>query len=155
MMNIENMDRVTKTHDRACHPAIAVRLSRPDRRRVDRRQDRQLFAPTVKQHLAAIRHVFDWLMTGQIVPVNSTAAVRGPAHVGEDRQETPMLDAEEARRLLASIDPKFLSCSGLAPPRLDRTDGLFLRRHTAHLKNGGSLEKAAAIANHASTRATR
>jgi site-specific recombinase XerD len=28
---------------------------------------RQVSAPTVKQHLAAIRHLFDWLVTGQIV----------------------------------------------------------------------------------------
>ena len=27
-------------------------------------------APTVKQHLAAIRHLFDWLVTGQVVPHN-------------------------------------------------------------------------------------
>jgi site-specific recombinase XerC len=33
-----------------------------------RRQRKQTSAPTVKQHLAAIRHLFDWLVTGQIVP---------------------------------------------------------------------------------------
>ena len=27
-------------------------------------------APTVKQHLAAIRHLFDWLVVGQVVPAN-------------------------------------------------------------------------------------
>ena len=27
-------------------------------------------APTVKQRLAAIRHLFDWLVTGQVMPVN-------------------------------------------------------------------------------------
>ncbi|HME21861.1 MAG TPA: hypothetical protein VKI44_11020 [Acetobacteraceae bacterium] len=32
-------------------------------------------APSVKQQLAAIRHLFDWLVTGQEV------AVRGPSHV--------------------------------------------------------------------------
>ncbi len=37
-------------------------------------------APTVKQQLAAIRHLFDWLVTGQIVPVNPAASVRGPRH---------------------------------------------------------------------------
>jgi len=26
--------------------------------------------PTVKQHLAAIRMLFDWLVTGQVVPIN-------------------------------------------------------------------------------------
>ena len=37
-------------------------------------QTRQLSAPTVKQHLAAIRHLFDWLVTGQIVPTNPAAS---------------------------------------------------------------------------------
>jgi site-specific recombinase XerD len=31
---------------------------------------RELAAPSVKQQLAAVRHLFDWLVTGQIVPVN-------------------------------------------------------------------------------------
>src|SRR5207253_5219293 len=35
----------------------------------------------VKQRLAAIRHLFDWLVTGQVVPVNPAASVRGPRHV--------------------------------------------------------------------------
>ena len=34
-------------------------------------------APTVKQHLACIRMLFDWLVTGQVVPVNPAHAVRG------------------------------------------------------------------------------
>ena len=66
-------------------------------------QTRRLSAPTVKQHLAAIRHLFDWLVTGQIVPVNPATSVRGPSHVVKTGK-TPVLDAEEARRLIASID---------------------------------------------------
>ena len=38
----------------------------------------ELAAPSVKQRLAAIRHLFDWLVTGQVVPVNPAASVRGP-----------------------------------------------------------------------------
>jgi hypothetical protein len=38
-------------------------------------------APGVKQQLAAMRMLFDWLITGQIVPTNSAAAVRGPKRV--------------------------------------------------------------------------
>src|ERR1700680_3805327 len=38
-------------------------------------------APSVKQHLAAIRMLFDWLILGQIIPMNPAAAVRGPKHV--------------------------------------------------------------------------
>jgi integrase/recombinase XerC len=37
-------------------------------------------APTVKQRLAAIRHLFDWLVTGQVMPVNPASSVRGPSH---------------------------------------------------------------------------
>ena len=59
--------------------------------------------PTVKQHLAAIRMLFDWLVTGQIVATNPAHAVRGPKHVVKTGKTT-VLDAEEARRLLDSID---------------------------------------------------
>ena len=45
------------------------------------RQTQALSAPTVKQHLAAIRMLFDWLVTGQIVATNPAHAVRGPKHV--------------------------------------------------------------------------
>ncbi|SAK41828.1 phage integrase family protein [Caballeronia hypogeia] len=60
-------------------------------------------APTVKQRLAAIRHLFDWLVTGQIVPHNPAASVRGPSHT-TNKGKTPVLDATEARQLLDSID---------------------------------------------------
>lgn len=60
-------------------------------------------APTVKQRLAAIRHLFDWLVTGQIVPHNPAASVRGPSHTTK-KGKTPVLDAAEARQLLDSID---------------------------------------------------
>lgn len=62
-----------------------------------------LSAPTVKQQLAAIRHLFDWLVTGQIMPVNPAASVRGPAHKVR-RGRTPVLEPAEARRLLDAID---------------------------------------------------
>src|SRR5689334_12804020 len=38
-------------------------------------------APTVKQHLAAIRMMCDWLVIGQVIPNNPAASVRGPKHV--------------------------------------------------------------------------
>ncbi|MGE0756642.1 MAG: tyrosine-type recombinase/integrase [Pirellulaceae bacterium] len=59
--------------------------------------------PTVKQHLAAIRMMFDWFVTGQIVATNPASAVRGPRHVVK-RGKTPVLTAEQARTLLDSID---------------------------------------------------
>jgi site-specific recombinase XerD len=59
-------------------------------------------APTVKQHLAAIRMLFDFLVTGQIVPTNPAASVRGPKYVVH-RGKTPVLKADQARTLLDSI----------------------------------------------------
>ncbi len=59
--------------------------------------------PTVKQHLAAIRMLFDWLVTGQVIPVNPAHAVRGPKH-SVKKGKTSVLDAGEMRHLLASID---------------------------------------------------
>jgi len=59
--------------------------------------------PTVKQHLAAIRMLFDWLVVGQILPTNPAHAVRGPKHVVH-RGKTPFLTEDQARRLLAGLD---------------------------------------------------
>jgi integrase/recombinase XerD len=59
--------------------------------------------PTVKQHLAAIRMLFDWLVTGQVVSTNPAASVRGPKHIVK-KGRTPVLKADEARKLLDSID---------------------------------------------------
>ena len=59
--------------------------------------------PTVKQHLAAIRMCFAWLVTGQVIPSNPAASVRGPKY-GVKRGKTPVLSADEARQLLDSID---------------------------------------------------
>jgi site-specific recombinase XerD len=63
--------------------------------------------PTVKQHLAAIRMLFDWLVTGQIVATNPAHAVRGPKHVVKTGKTT-VLDADQARKLLDSIDTSTL-----------------------------------------------
>jgi site-specific recombinase XerD len=62
-----------------------------------------LAKPSVKQHLASIRMLFDWLVTGQVVPVNPGASVRGPRHVVK-KGKTPLLTAEETRQLLDSLD---------------------------------------------------
>lgn len=59
--------------------------------------------PTVKQHLAAIRMCLDWLVTGQIIPMNPAASVRGPTYVVK-KGKTPVLTADQARTLLDSID---------------------------------------------------
>ncbi|MEN8131561.1 MAG: phage integrase N-terminal SAM-like domain-containing protein [Pseudomonadota bacterium] len=60
----------------------------------------QAHAPaTVKQHLAAIRMLFDWLVVGQVVSFNPASSVRGPKHVVKTGK-TPVLMAEETRELL-------------------------------------------------------
>ncbi len=64
---------------------------------------RERSAPTVKQRLAAIRHLFDWLVTGQVMPVNPASSVRGPSHSVKGGK-TPVLDPSEARALLDAID---------------------------------------------------
>jgi site-specific recombinase XerD len=59
-------------------------------------------APSVKQHLAAVRMLFDWLVVGQVVRSNPASVVRGPRHV-VNRGRTPILSPEEAHQLFASI----------------------------------------------------
>ena len=59
-------------------------------------------APGVKQQLAAVRMLFDWLIIGQVVPINPAAAVRGPKHVVKTGK-TPVLDGAEWRKLIDSI----------------------------------------------------
>jgi site-specific recombinase XerD len=58
--------------------------------------------PTVKQHLAALRMLFDWLVTGHVLDVNPAHAVHGPKYVVK-KGKTPVLTADEARELLDSI----------------------------------------------------
>ena len=60
-------------------------------------------APTVKQHLACLRMLFDWLVTGQVMPSNPAHSVRGPRH-SVDKGATPVISSVEARELLDSMD---------------------------------------------------
>ena len=90
-------------------------------------------APTVKQRLAAIRHLFDWLVVGQIVPANPASSVRGPKHI-VTKGKTPVLERAEARALLDSIDTR--TPAGLRD-RAHRRDGLFLRAHRRRADNEG------------------
>jgi site-specific recombinase XerD len=59
-------------------------------------------APTVKQHLAAIKMLLDWMVTGHVIETNPASSVRGPKHVVA-RGKTPYLSADDARTLLNSI----------------------------------------------------
>jgi integrase/recombinase XerD len=63
----------------------------------------QFSKPTAKQHLAAIRMLFDWMVVGQVIPVNPAHAVRGPKYVVKTGK-TPLITAQEFRELLTSIE---------------------------------------------------
>jgi site-specific recombinase XerD len=64
---------------------------------------KRLAKPSVKQNLAAIRMLFDWLVVGQVVATNPAAPVRGPKY-SVKKGKTPVLSQEEARELLDTID---------------------------------------------------
>jgi integrase/recombinase XerD len=61
-----------------------------------------LTAPSIKQHLAALRGLFNWLVIKQVVPDNPAMFVKGPKF---SRQVgiTPIMEAEQVRLLLDSI----------------------------------------------------
>ena len=68
----------------------------------------RLSAPSVKLSLAALRMLFDWLVVGQVMPMNPASSVRGPRH-SVRKGKTPVLAAEEARALLDAIDVSTLA----------------------------------------------
>ena len=80
-------------------------------------------APTVKQELAAIRQMFDYLVTGHVVEVNPAAAVRGPRY-SVQKGKTPVLAREDARRLLASIPTVYIYKEGNAEKAVPHLVGL-------------------------------
>ena len=65
-------------------------------------------APTAKRHLAALRHLFDWLVVGQVVPANPATSVRGPKYTQREGVK-PVLEPEEVRALLNAIDTRALA----------------------------------------------
>jgi integrase/recombinase XerD len=63
----------------------------------------ELSKPSVKQHLAALRMLGDYLVIGQIMPLNPAAGVRGPKYVIK-KGKTPVLTGDETRLLFESIE---------------------------------------------------
>jgi integrase/recombinase XerD len=59
-------------------------------------------APSIKQHLAALRGLFNWLVIKQVIPESPAMVVKGPKF---SRQVgvTPIMEAEQMRQLLDSI----------------------------------------------------
>ena len=62
----------------------------------------QKAAQTLKQHLAAIKSLFDFLVTGGVLTANPASAVRGPRH-SQTKGKTPVLFVDDARELIRSI----------------------------------------------------
>jgi site-specific recombinase XerD len=62
-----------------------------------------LSRPSIKQHLAALKMLFDWLVVGQVIGSNPAQNVRGPKH-SQRKGKTPVLNPDEARALLDNID---------------------------------------------------
>jgi len=58
---------------------------------------------TVKQHLSAIRNLFDYLVIAHVMDNNPAISVKGPK-MTYVRGKTPALTSHEARQLLDSID---------------------------------------------------
>ncbi len=56
----------------------------------------------MKQNLAALRCLFNFLATGQVLKANPAEPVRS-SKLQTDKGKTPALTAEEARELLDSI----------------------------------------------------
>jgi site-specific recombinase XerD len=52
--------------------------------------------------------LFDWLVTGQVVPLNPADSVRGPRY-STSKGLTPVLSSDEARALLQGFDPSSLT----------------------------------------------
>jgi site-specific recombinase XerD len=115
----------------------------------------RIAAPSVKLQLAAIRMLFDWLVVGQIVPMNPASAVRGPRHVVK-KGKTPVLSAEETRTLLDSIDVStpaglrdraLIASSSIPSPASARprrsASKTFIHRVEGH--GSGSTKKAASV----------
>jgi integrase len=118
----------------------------------------------------SIRHLIDWLVTGQVVPVNPAASVRWPRHGYLDGAglrgdpKGPLLrtigrgTSKLTRTVLPPANVYAMICRRAAAAGIATKLGNHSFRATgitAYLKNGGTLEKAAAMANHASTRTTQ
>jgi site-specific recombinase XerD len=65
-------------------------------------EGKPLTAPSIKQHLAALRGLFNWLVIKQVVPDNPAMFVKGPKF-SRSVGITPIMEAEQMRMLLDSI----------------------------------------------------
>jgi hypothetical protein len=112
----------------------------------------EIAKPSVKQHLAAIRQLFDYLVTGGVLVSTPAGSVRGPKFV-VTRGKTPVLSGAAMRQLLKSIDVGELI--GLRDHALFGLMGYTFAGITAYLQNGGTVDHAQQIAAHQSPRTTK
>ena len=70
--------------------------------------DGKLSAPSIRQHMAALRMLFDHLVVNHIIPFNPTFSVKRPKHVTRVGK-TPVLQADEMSILLESINTSTIS----------------------------------------------
>ena len=82
----------------------------------------------MKQHLAAVRMLFDWLVVGQVIALNPAHAVRGPKHVIK-RGKTPVLTPADSAQ--AARQHRRLTLVGLRDRALIGAHGLFASRASA------------------------
>ena len=100
---------------------------------------KEIAAPSVKQQLAAVRMLFDWLVIGQVVPTNPAAAVRGPKACREDADAGPR---RQRMAQIAQVDLGY-DVARFARPDIDRHLDLQLRAHQRGLEDEGRGSPAA------------
>jgi integrase/recombinase XerD len=66
-------------------------------------RQRDLSAPSIKQHLAGLRMLFNWFVIGQVLSSNPALFVKGP-RFSRQTGITPVLEAQQMRELLNSIE---------------------------------------------------
>jgi site-specific recombinase XerD len=122
--------------------------------------------PTIKQKLAAVRMLYDFLVVRQITPSNPAHSVRGPKYVVK-KGKTPVWSREDAKTLLGTAVTgralnrynawtairKRAKAAGFLTPvgcHTWRATGI-----TIYLENDGRLEHAQQMAGHESPRTTK
>ncbi len=86
-------------------------------------------APTVKQHLACIRMMFDWLVTGQVIASNPAHAVRGPRHSVIKGATTAVLQSIDVSHVVGLRDRAFIGVMVYALARVSTVVGLKVEYH--------------------------
>src|SRR5262249_28013169 len=76
--------------------------------------------PRVKQHLAAIRMLLDWMVTGGVLPFSPASSVRGPKYVVK-KGKTPVLKPRGSQSAAG-----FHRCFGIIGPARSSVFGIMV-----------------------------